>query len=104
MNSTEKSMVAFLIGEYGRCHQRLTDAERKIDELERRRNPADFSKVETLVLETQNQVALLEFYRGIEEDFWKEIRKKYGKGEFDPETFEYKIKPKNVRKSKKTGS
>lgn len=104
MNSTEKSMVAFLIGEYGRCHDRLSQAEIKIEELERRRNPADFSKLEPLVIEAKNQIALLEFYRDMEEDFWKEIRKKYGKGVFDPETFEYKITPKNARKSKKTRS
>jgi len=103
MNDEERSTVIFLISEYTRCHSILEKAEIQISEIGARRNPNDSDRLKSVSIEAKTQIEMIDFYRKFEKDFWKEIKKKYGPGDFDPDAFEYIPKNKtnkNVTKNR----
>jgi hypothetical protein len=95
MTTNEKAFVVAMIQEYEKIHISIDNIEKKLDLIEQRRSAKDFHLFEGLKEELTSEVEKLATFRNVEVEFWDEIAKKYGPGEFDPTTFEYKIKPKN---------
>ena len=90
MTINEKAFIISLIQEYSKIHRNIDNYEDQLDRIESGLNVRDRGKLEELNLEIKTEVEKLATFRNVELEFWDKIEEKYGPGEFDPTTFEYK--------------
>jgi len=100
MTINEKAFIVSLIQEYSKIHRNIDNYEEQLDRIEGGLSVRDRSKLEELNLVIKTEVERLAIFRNVEMEFWGEIEKKYGPGEFDPDRLEY-ITKKSKRKWKK---
>lgn len=98
MTINEKAFIISLIQEYTRIHKNIDTYESQLDKMERGLSIRDKSELDELNLKIQTEVERLGVFRNVEMEFWDEIEKKYGPGEFNPESLEY-----ITQKQKKNG-
>ena len=95
MTINEKAFIVALIQEYTKIHANIEKYEDQLDRLESKLRVKDSEKLYELEYSIKLEVEKLATFRNVELEFWDAIEKKYGPGEFDPATLEYKVK-KNV--------
>lgn len=100
MTINEKAFIVSLIQEYSKIHRNIDGYEEQLDRIERGLTARDRGKLEELNLGIKTEVERLAIFRNVETEFWEEIEKKYGPGEFDPDRLEY-ITKKGKKKWKK---
>ena len=92
MTVNEKAFVVALIQEYGKIHDNIDRYEDQLDKLESKLKVSDSGRLKELEFNLKTEVERLAIFRNVEIEFWGEIEKKYGPGDFDPEKLEYKLK------------
>lgn len=100
MTINEKAFIISLIQEYTKIHRNIDTYEDQLDQMEKGLSVRDRSGLDKLNLAIKTEVERLAVFRNVEIEFWGEIEKKYGPGEFDPDRLEY-ITKKGKRKWKK---
>jgi len=95
MTTNEKAFVIALIQEYTKIHSNIDYYEDQLDKLQSKLKTSDSEKIYEMEYDIKVEVERLATFRNVELEFWDEIEKKYGPGEFDSNTLEYKVK-KNV--------
>lgn len=95
MTTNEKAFVIALIQEYGKIHDNIDKYEEQLDFLDSHLKVSDSGKIKELEYNLKVEVERLAIFRNVEIEFWGEMEKKYGPGDFNPDTLEYNVR-KNV--------
>ncbi len=92
MNIEEKEKIRSVINNYRSIHQELNSYEKALENMTSGKEEKTEEKISSVGSKIKECISRLEQERKMEKEFFLIIQEKYGPGEFDIETFEYKIK------------
>ena len=90
ISSTELFEVKSLVENYKKIHHDLSAYENMLDSMEKGLIQKDAYQISLIGNRIKESVNFLESERNREKRFYQNLEKKYGPGEFDIQTFEYK--------------
>lgn len=90
ISSAELFEVESLIENYKKIHNDLSSYESVLDSMEKGLIQKDKSQLSLIGTRIKESVIFLESERNREKRFYQNLKKKYGPGEFDIQTLEYK--------------
>lgn len=90
ISSTELFEVKSLVENYKKIHQDLSAYESMLDSMEKGLIQKDAYQISLIGNRIKESVNFLESERNREKRFYQNLEKKYGPGEFNIQTFEYK--------------
>lgn len=90
ISSTELFEVKSLVENYKKIHHDLSAYENMLDSMEKGLIQKDAYQISLIGNRIKESVNFLESERNREKRFYQNLEKKYGPGEFNIQTFEYK--------------
>jgi hypothetical protein len=92
MNIQETQKIRSIVDNYKSIHQELNSYEKSLENMTKGVEEKTENKISSMRIKIKECISKLEQERKTEKEFFLLIQEKYGPGEFDIETFEYKIK------------
>jgi|694.fasta_scaffold07185_11 GTPase involved in cell partitioning and DNA repair len=92
MNIQETQKIRSIVDNYKSIHQELNSYEKSLENMTKGVEEKTEDKISYMGVKIKECISKLEQERKTEKEFFLLIQEKYGPGEFDIETFEYKIK------------
>ena len=92
MNKQETEKIKSIIDNYRSIHQELNSYEKNLENMTQGFEEKTEEKISSIGSKIKECISKLEQERKTEKEFFFIIQEKYGPGEFDIETFQYKIK------------
>jgi GTPase involved in cell partitioning and DNA repair len=92
MNTLETQKIRSIIDNYKSIHQELNSYEKSLENMTKGVEEKTENKISSMSIKIKECISKLEQERKTEKEFFLLIQEKYGPGEFDIETFQYKIK------------
>lgn len=92
MNIQETQKIKSIVDNYRSIHQELSFYEKNLENMTSGKEEKTESKISSMGIKIKECISKLEQERKTEKEFFLIIQEKYGPGEFDIETFQYKIK------------
>ena len=92
MNIQETEKIKSIIDNYRSIHQELNSYEKNLEKMTQGFEEKTEEKISSIGSKIKECILKLEQERKTEKEFFLVIQEKYGPGEFDIETFEYKTK------------
>ena len=92
MNIQETEKIRSIIDNYRSIHQELNSYEKNLENMTWGFEEKTKEKISSIGNKIKECISKLEQERKTEKEFFLVIQEKYGPGEFDVETFQYKIK------------
>jgi len=92
LTNVEINEIGLIIENYRSIHQELNSYEKDLENMTSGKEEKTEEKISSVGSKIKECISRLEQERKMEKEFFLIIQEKYGPGEFDIETFEYKIK------------
>jgi hypothetical protein len=91
LTKTEISQIGSIMSNYRSIHESLNIYEKNLGLMENGTIAKNRDEISSLSIKIKESISKLKQERAKEKDFFGFLEKKYGPGQFDVETFEYKI-------------
>ena len=91
LTKTEISQIGSIMGNYRSIHESLNFYEKNLGLMENGTISKNMNEISSLSIKIKESISKLQKERAKEKDFFSSLEEKYGPGQFDVETFEYKI-------------
>jgi hypothetical protein len=92
LTKTEISQIGSIMNSYRSIHESLNFYEKNLVLMEKGNIEKSRDEITSLGIKIKDSISKLKQEREKEKDFFDFLKTKYGPGEFDVETFEYKTK------------